>query len=82
MTLQLRAAARQQLALARSRTELAMRALHAVSPLATLDRGYAIVTRLPGGELLRSADEVTRGERIEARLAVGRIRARVEETEK
>lgn len=82
MTLQLRAAAREQLALARSRTELAMRALHAVSPLATLDRGYAIVTRIPGGELLRSADEVTRGDRIEARLAHGRIRARVEETDK
>jgi exodeoxyribonuclease VII large subunit len=81
MTLQLRAAAREQLALARSRIELAMRGLHSVSPLATLDRGYAIVTRHPGGELLRSADEVTRGDRIEARLAVGRIRARVEETE-
>lgn len=82
MALQLRAAAREQLALARSRLELAMRGLHAVSPLATLDRGYAIVARHPGGELLRSADNVSCGDRIEARLAVGRIRARVEETDK
>jgi len=79
LALQLRTAVREQLVFARSRTDLAMRALHTVSPLATLARGYAIVTRLPGGELLRSADEVARGERIEARLSAGRVRARVEE---
>ena len=81
LTLRLRAVAREQFALARSRTDLAIRALHTVSPLATLDRGYAIVTRIPGGELLRSADQVAGGDRIEARLSRGRVRARVEETD-
>jgi exodeoxyribonuclease VII large subunit len=79
LAVQLRTAMREQLANARLRTDVAMRALHAVSPLATLERGYAIVTRLPGGELLRSADQVDLGDRIEARLGAGRIRARVEE---
>ena len=52
-------------------------ALHAVSPLATLDRGYAIVSREGGGILLDAADAAP-GTIIEARLAVGKIRAKVE----
>jgi len=44
--------ARGRAADARQRFELAARTLHAVSPLATLDRGYAIVTA-PGGAVLR-----------------------------
>jgi exodeoxyribonuclease VII large subunit len=51
--------------------------LHAVSPLATLDRGYAIVSGA-GGEILRDAAAAPAGSMIEARLARGRLRARVE----
>ncbi len=53
--------------------------LSALSPLATLERGYAIVTRIEGGALLRSSDQVARGDRIEARLGRGRVRGRVED---
>ena len=56
--------------------ELAQRALNAVSPLATLARGFAIVTRA-GGELLRDARAVDPGAQIEARLARGTLTARV-----
>lgn len=56
--------------------KLAARALNAVSPLATLTRGYAIVTR-PEGAVITSAAVISPGEEIEARLAQGRVRARV-----
>lgn len=70
------AAGRAGLAMARSRFDLAARTLHAVSPLATLDRGYAIVTDT-GGHVLLDASTVAPGDLIEARLAHGRIRAAV-----
>jgi exodeoxyribonuclease VII large subunit len=53
------------------------RTLNAVSPLATLDRGYAIVSA-EGGEILRNAADAKPGTLIDARLAHGNIRARVE----
>ena len=55
------------------------RTLNAVSPLATLERGYAIVS-VEGGEILRDAAHAKPGTVIEARLAQGRIRAKVEGT--
>jgi len=65
--------------LAQSRDRLAgtLRALNAVSPLATLERGYAIVTRVEDGRLVTDADQARAGTEIEARLARGRLRARV-----
>jgi len=56
-----------------------VRTLNAVSPLATLERGYAIVS-VEGGEILRNAAQAKQGTIIEARLAQGRIRAKVEGT--
>ena len=54
-----------------------IRTLNAVSPLATLDRGYAIVS-VEGGAILRNAADAKPGTLIDARLAQGRLRARVE----
>jgi exodeoxyribonuclease VII large subunit len=54
-----------------------VRTLNAVSPLATLQRGYAIVS-VDGGAILRDAADAKPGTMIEARLAHGRVRARVE----
>jgi exodeoxyribonuclease VII large subunit len=56
------------------------RALDAVSPLATLGRGYALAQRVSSGELLRDAGKVNIGEQIETRLARGRLLCRVEST--
>lgn len=56
----------------------ASRALHAVSPLATLERGYAVVQREEDSAILRRADAVRVGERIRARLAHGALDCRVE----
>lgn len=58
------------------RVDLADRTLKAASPLATLARGFAIVTR-DDGTLVTDARSVSAGEEIEARLASGRLRARV-----
>ncbi len=51
------------------------RALQAVSPLATLDRGYAIVFDAHG-KVLRSITEVNDGDALRIRLADGELRAR------
>lgn len=55
------------------------RALDAVSPLATLGRGYAIVRR-PDGGVVRDARTVEPGDTVEARLARGRLVCDVKET--
>ena len=47
------------------------RALAAVGPQQTLDRGYAIVSRQRDGKVLRDATHIEPGERIDARLAQG-----------
>jgi exodeoxyribonuclease VII large subunit len=56
---------------------LATRALNSVSPLATLERGYAIVTEQESGKLLTHASSVDAGTRIRARLAEGSLDATV-----
>ena len=69
-------AARDTVARRRQRFDLATRALHAVSPLATLERGYAIVTDDSGAVLL-DPQHLRPGDRVQARLAQGRISATV-----
>jgi exodeoxyribonuclease VII large subunit len=54
-----------------------IRTLNAVSPLATLERGYAIVS-IEGGGILRNAADAEPGTIIEARLARGSVRAKIE----
>lgn len=58
------------------RLDLAKKTLHTASPTATLARGFAIVTRADGS-VITDAATVAAGEQIEARLARGRLRARV-----
>jgi len=59
------------------RLMLAGRTLDSVSPLATLDRGYAIVTERDSGQLLTAASSVAAGVNIQARLAEGSLEATV-----
>ncbi len=72
----LRMAQLQRLRDARERLLPLVRTLQAVSPLATLDRGYAIVSTVDG-EILRDAARAPPGTLLEARLAHGRLRATV-----
>jgi exodeoxyribonuclease VII large subunit len=61
------------------RLAVAGRTLDAVSPLATLERGYAIVTDSKG-TVITDAQDVRAGQLINARLTKGAIRARIERT--
>ena len=47
----------------------------ALSPLAVLDRGYAMVQR--GDELVRDASQVAVGDRLQLRLARGQLEVTV-----
>lgn len=49
--------------------------LHAVSPLATLERGYAIASKQ--GKVIVSREEVKKGDVIDIRLAKGQIKGEV-----
>ena len=57
------------------------RSLEAVSPLATVARGYAILTRRADGALVRSSAQVQAGELLDARLAEGALELKVERRE-
>ncbi|HUO81732.1 MAG TPA: exodeoxyribonuclease VII large subunit [Gammaproteobacteria bacterium] len=66
--------ARRSVSAQRDRLAAGIRALNAMSPLATLERGYAIVSRADGSVLLDAAS-VAPGETISARLARGSLGA-------
>ena len=53
------------------------RSLHAISPLATVARGYSILQR-DDGAVVRGIDDVAAGDALDARLHDGRLRVRVE----
>ncbi len=75
--LRLEQAIRNRLQREAARLHPVLRALHAVSPLATLERGYAIVTDSQA-RILRDATAARIGDRVAARLARGRLRCTVE----
>ena len=58
------------------RLNLAITTLNTASPLATLARGFAMVTR-PDGTIVTDAGSVAVGDEIEANLARGKLKARV-----
>lgn len=71
---------RRELQTSHHRLAVASGKLNAVSPLATLQRGYAIVTDA-AGTVITDARTVRPGDTIHARLARGALRARVEESQ-
>jgi len=71
-------AARTWLQSRRSRLELQVGRIHALSPLAILERGYAIC-RNEQGVILRATAGVVCGDRVDVMLARGRLGCRVEQ---
>ncbi|MCW4453888.1 exodeoxyribonuclease VII large subunit [Flavobacterium sp. MXW15] len=77
-------ASRPQAAMARQlqrdalRLRALARSLEAVSPLATVARGYSILTRADDGALVRSVAQVEPGDALQARVGDGTLRLRVE----
>jgi exodeoxyribonuclease VII large subunit len=77
----LRLLRQQQQDIARRRERIASRAaaLHAASPQALLERGYAIVSHRASGQRVRSAGVVKPGEHLTVRLHDGQINTQVQE---
>jgi len=73
----LRRALLRQVENTQQRLKLASRTLQSLSPLATLERGYAIVTD-DAGRVLVDSGGVKRGASIELRLARGGLDATVD----
>lgn len=65
----------------RSRTGELGRALHAVSPLATLGRGYAILLDAGSGHVVRRTGQASAGQRLRGILVDGELRLRVEDND-
>jgi exodeoxyribonuclease VII large subunit len=60
-----------------ARLESAARALQTISPLATLGRGFAVITRTADGALVTAASQLEVGDSFDAKLAQGSLRAAV-----
>lgn len=73
----LKVAGRDQLQQRKSQLKVIARGLNSVSPLATLDRGYAMVTDPASGRVVSDASQVSVGDKISARLASGTVDATV-----
>lgn len=74
-------AVQERLRLCQERQSGLARQLGALSPLAVLSRGYALVYD-EDGSLISSTDPLTEGQTLVTRLARGRIRSRVTELER
>lgn len=69
----LQRAANDQLNQQRQRLALASRSLNNVSPLQTLERGYAIALRASDGKAIKAPEEVNSGDKLNIRLARGQV---------
>lgn len=76
----LRGAGQAAVAASRHRLELATLGLHSFSPLATLERGYAIVEDVATGKVLLRASQAVPGTDVRARLSKGELIATVKST--
>jgi len=56
--------------------------LHAVSPLATLSRGYTLTLEPASGSIIRSAEQLAIGNRIETRFRQGRCTSEIKTIDK
>lgn len=79
--LRLREGARRQYTDASARLREAGGRLDQLSPLATLARGYALVTTTEGGRGVRSASRLQPGDSVTLRFAAGRATATIDEVE-
>lgn len=69
----IRASARHRIEVERRTIDHLVAQVRTLSPLATLQRGYAVVQSVDTGQLIRDADQVGLGERLRIRVAIGRF---------
>lgn len=81
LTHRLTIASKHRLTAQQQRFLQATHALETVSPLATLNRGYAIITKLPEDTIVRQANDVSKGDNIRTRLGKGQLICQVNEVD-
>ena len=62
-----------------SQLQTVARALNTVSPLATLNRGYAIVQKYDNQQIIRNAGQLVSGDDVLARFSQGQAKCTVKE---
>jgi len=72
----------QQLDQRQQSLQIFARTLDAVSPLGTLNRGYAIVSNQANGQIVINSDQVAKNDKISIKLASGQLSANVEDSAK
>ncbi len=70
-------ASQQHLNQSKQRLQVLMQSLHVVSPLATLDRGYSILSTEDEQQIIRSVEDVKPSQTVQARLADGQLTLQV-----
>jgi exodeoxyribonuclease VII large subunit len=78
-TARLQAAFQRREERARGRLQELATALHSLSPLAVLGRGYSLTRTVPEGKLVADAATLTPGDQLRLTFAKGEARVRVEE---
>jgi exodeoxyribonuclease VII large subunit len=63
----------QHLERSRDRLQTLGRTLHAVSPLATMGRGYAVLSATASGTIVTAVSQIGSGDRLSAQLSDGRL---------
>jgi len=71
-------AVQRQLLQQRTNLRQVARTLHAVSPLATLDRGYAVLSQAETGQVVSKASSLRAGHNIRAQLVDGQLHCTVD----
>ena len=78
ITLRLNLSMRQKVEFTRGKLEREMSLLNSLSPLAILNRGYSIATKIPTGEVIKEIRAVNAGDRVGVRVTDGEMECRVE----
>lgn len=73
MTLRLNLSMRQRLEFTKRKLEGEMSLLNSLSPLAILNRGYSITTKVPTGEVIKEIGAVKMGDRVGVRVTDGEM---------
>lgn len=79
LTLRLNLSMKTQLQTHRQTLSGLSRTLHAVSPLSSLARGYAILTHIKTQQIIRGSEEIRIGDKLIAKIASGKLLCVVEE---